>query len=257
MKYFFLILLIFFTLYSLVFAQNYSYSHIPLQEHKHDTSICWGYAQSRAYGKTTGDAFCEPIDTYLNEIVGSFGSNFVEDSLLTGIKVGDIVVFGEVRSGTKGHAAFVVHVPYPLIKDSIPFIRVDQVPFKNGPEQTNILLQEVMNEQGQGWPVGYHVTGNGLRVRYTFLNSFDAGILHADKRKDGTWITVNNGESRLYGRGKILNMEAVDGQEHNGYIYRFERWKKDNNIYINQNPISDTVDTSRTFAAMFSVEFDV
>ena len=45
--------------------------HIP-SSHNHPPnipkSICWGYAQGRAFGKVAGDAECDPVTTYTTKI---------------------------------------------------------------------------------------------------------------------------------------------------------------------------------------------
>ena len=93
--------------------------HIPIaHQHPYDgapyNSICWGFAQGRAFGKDVGDPDCDPAKTYIDRInENSF--SFVAGSALTGIKYGDIVVFGNApRNGLNGHAAFVISVPDPL-----------------------------------------------------------------------------------------------------------------------------------------------
>ena len=65
MKTFFLVSFILIFLETAIYAQCNGYSSIPISHH-HDSNICHGYAASRAYGKTAGDAFCDPVMTYVD-----------------------------------------------------------------------------------------------------------------------------------------------------------------------------------------------
>ena len=58
--------------------------HINIS-HNHSTSICWGYAQSRALGKEPGDEECDPRQTYIESINESTFGNMIAGSSLTGI----------------------------------------------------------------------------------------------------------------------------------------------------------------------------
>jgi len=122
------IFIFFFILNAFLYAQDYEESHIPAT-HNHSTSICHGYAMSRAFGKTTGDAFCDPAHTWNNQIDPNHFT-LIEDPTLNGIQPGDIVSWGS------DHSAYVVYVPYPLY--SIGNIRVDQVPHEGWEEEKNV-----------------------------------------------------------------------------------------------------------------------
>jgi len=237
-----------------ILGQDYPESHIP-ESHLHDSNNCYGYALGRANGKTSGDAFCDPRTTFAYSIPSSFP--FVEDSELEGIKVGDIVVFGEIRQHPHGHAAYVVSVPDPLTVNNIGNIRVDQVPYESGTEQTYVELSDVIYEQGQGQPVGYHIGNRGNKIRTTFRNSFEHGILHAGQNKFGVWITVSHGESELYSKDISLPIEAID-QEYGDYMQRYQEWQRDKDPgYSSLNPLTVTVDNSRTYSAVFAKEFNI
>lgn len=232
-----------------ILGQDYPESHIP-ESHLHDSNNCYGYALGRANGKTSGDAFCDPRTTFAWSIPSNF--IFVEDSDLEEIKVGDIVVFGEIRQHPYGHAAYVVSVPDPLIVNNI---RVDQVPYKGGTEQLYIELSDVIYEQGQ--PVGYHIGNRGNKIRTTFRNSFEHGTLHAGQNKFGVWTTVSHGESRLYIEDTSLPIEAIDQEDPNNYMQRFQDWIEDRKNIGSQNPRTETIDHSVTYTAEFRKEFNI
>ncbi len=265
MRFFSLFLIL--VLWGMVMAGNhydaYPESSLPFS-HTHDHSICYGYAMARALGKTTGDVFCPPEITYVTNGIDESLFPYVDDPTLQNIKVGDIVVFGQIRSQNKGHAAFVVYVPNPL---AINDIRVDQVPNEYGAEQKDVRLETVIYSQGQ--PVGYHIGHHGLKAAVTFRNSFLAGILHVDKNKFGDWITRNHGDWVYFGtvsapdlnKGSSGNIEieAIDHQMSNGYKRKFRRWEKDYQIrdLTISNPGTITVSGSKTYTAYFVKEFNV
>ncbi len=220
----------------------YPESTLPFT-HTHETSICYGYAMARALGKTTGDVFCPPELTHVIHGIDTTKFPFVPGESLVGIKAGDIVVFGEIRDGRLGHAAFVVSVPKPLT--NIGDILVDQVPYETGPEQTNVKLDSVIHAQGQGKPVGYHKRSHQVSAAITFRNNFLAGVLHVDKNRTGDWITKDHGESVYFdldttfnlskGDGGRVEIEAVDRQMYNGYKQKFRRWEVDYKIKSQDN----------------------
>jgi hypothetical protein len=248
MKPFINLFISFIILHSFLFAQPFPESHIPATHDHNHTSICHGYAMGRAMGKTTGDAFCDPVTTYNNQIDPAYFT-FVPDPNLSEILPGDIVSWG-----SNSHSAYVVYVPNPL--NNIGNIRVDQVPNPGGQEQKNILLSSVMNIHGN--PSGYYLGNHGLKIRFTFRNSFENGILNYKQSTKIVWQTVNHGMSKLFQGGIILNMKAIDNQEFpTGYLQRYRRWQRDLTIIGTNNPISEIVEFSRTFTANFSREFNV
>lgn len=225
--------------------------HIPITHH-HQTSICWGYAQGRAFGKTSGDAECDPVQTYA-ESIDETHFPYTPGASLAGIQPGDIVVFGQIRSGPNGHAAFVVEVPIPLVVDNI---RVDQVPYQGGAEQTGVLLSTV--KQSQGNPVGYHRGGGSTSATVTFRNSFNEGSIYVGKDKWGNWRQRPSGWSGPYLVGSALEIMAIDSQQDGaGNRQRFVTWKKDGSELDSQNPRVIIIPGSATYTAQFSIEWDV
>lgn len=229
--------------------------HINI-DHNHSTSICWGYAQSRALGKEPGDEECDPRQTYIYSINESVFGSMISGSSLSGISYGDIIVFGQIRGGTAGHAAFVVWVPTPLTSQNRNTIKVDQVPFQGGAEQTDVSLSTVIS--GQGEPVGYYdVAGFGW-VGLTFQNSFGSGNIRPGKDKDGSWLEFPSPITRSYLPYSSLEFMAIDNQPYQGFNRRFKKWKKNGVDDGSSNPRTISVPGSATtFEAVFKKEFDI
>lgn len=91
-----LIVLTFTLLVSVGIILSETMGHIPIT-HDHSTSVCYGYAQGRAFGKSAADLECDPARTFAEKIDEIYFP-FVADPTLASIRVGDIVVFGTVRS---------------------------------------------------------------------------------------------------------------------------------------------------------------
>lgn len=225
--------------------------HIPIA-HVHTDSICWGYAQGRAFGKTAGDAECDPAHTYADHIYENYFP-LVLDPTLAGIKIGDIVVFGEgIRAGGNGHAAFVVGVPNPLVINNIT---VDQVPNQGGLEQKGKLISEVRLSQGP--PVGYHLGIGSATVTLTFNNSFGSGTINVGKDKFGNYLQRPSGWSGSFYTGTTVDINAIDGQQNSsGITQRFLNWRDpSNNILTNQQNYTLPISGSGTYTAKFENEF--
>lgn len=109
--------------------------HIPIS-HNHNNSICWGYAQGRAFGKDDDDEECPASETWANAIDENYFP-FTASSTLSGLQVGDIVVWAEngVRAGLQGHAAYVTAINGSGFSN----ISVRQVPWEGGsPENKTV-----------------------------------------------------------------------------------------------------------------------
>ncbi|MBN2366038.1 MAG: T9SS type A sorting domain-containing protein [Calditrichaeota bacterium] len=252
MKLFFNLFINILIVHSFLFSQDYPESHIPAaHDITHSSgSICHGYAMGRAMGKTSGDAFCDPVTTYNNQIDQNYFT-LIDDPTLNGIQAGDIIGWGAYGSM---HSAYVVSVPNPLY--NIGNIRVDQIPYPGGSEETNILLSDVMEIHGN--PIGYYEGNRGLTIRFTFRNSFESGYLEYKNVTKPNWLTVNHAESKLLANGSTQEIKAIDNQEYpSGYMQRYRNWIRDKWDVGAQNPISEVVDVSRTFTANFSTEFNV
>ncbi|MCI0555817.1 MAG: hypothetical protein L0287_33135 [Anaerolineae bacterium] len=112
-------------------------------------SICWGYAQGRAFGKDSGDPDCDPDETYAMKIYTSHFEFKSWTQNFQNIARGDIIVFGSgVLSDLNGHAALVTSVPSNLSGQNIGDIIVDQVPNENAEPQIGIRLSTVISIQG-------------------------------------------------------------------------------------------------------------
>ena len=273
MKTFFLLSLAFIFSKTSLYAQCEGYSSIPISHH-HDSNICHGYAASRAYGKTAGDVYCDPVMTYVDfgQLAQEF--DYVNDEDLEGIKPGDILSWGIT------HSAYVVYVPANFSKYKIGEIRVDQIPNTGGEEQKGVLVESLIYRHGH--PVGYYIGNRGLKIRFTFLNSFQGGILKTQYKKssDGPesneqtmkdedadflappdgWmgeVEVNHGESLMFSYRDSLRIIAVDGQVHNGKTQHYKHWEKDGIYFTIENPAHDVVEGSTTFEAVFEAEIIV
>ncbi len=246
-----LIVLTFTLLVSVGIILSETMGHIPIT-HDHSTSVCYGYAQGRAFGKSAADLECDPARTFAEKIDEIYFP-FVADPTLASIRVGDIVVFGTVRSFPAGHAAFVVEVPVPLVINNI---RVDQVPNQDSSEQRGVLLSTV--RQAQGDPVGYHRGTGGTGVAVSFRNSFDGGSVYVGKDKFGNWRPRPSGWTGEFFQGSQLEMMAISPQQDNaGNRQRFLTWLRGTFDLGSENPRTEIIPGSVTYTADFSIEWDV
>lgn len=227
--------------------------HIPIQhnENTHANSICWGYAMGRAFGKDDNDEECPAAQTWVNCIDESYFP-FTASSTLSGLQVGDIVVWSEngVRAGLQGHAAYITAVN-GVGYDSIS---VRQVPWEGGSPENKTVAQ-VVTQQGSN-PVGYH-RGGGQTVVLTFKNNFNGGIMHVGKDKFGDWIEVstNPSASKSYATASQLQVKAIMPQWFDGYKRIFQYWNYNQSAQLEQTitvPSSDA-----TYEAVFLAEFHV
>ncbi len=220
-------------------------------------SICWGYAQGRAAGRTSTDPECDPSQTYIDQISTQHFGQMIAGTNFANLQVGDIIVWGTVRSGLSGHAAYVVSIPahtpdQPLTPSQKRDIRVDQVPYADGPEEKNVRVGTVNGAQGNF--VGYHSTGNFGRINLIFKNSFGSGILHAGKDKGGNWLTVDHNQSKLYDEHSFLDIEAVNNQYYpSGVKQVFYEWDD------GPQTISRTIQVSGSniYQANFHAEYEI
>lgn len=276
-KYFRLVFVFLFLLFTNTFAQNFAKSHIHAN-HVCDGSVpnnCFGYAQARAMGKTVGDAVCDPQASYADGIdLTKF--NFTNDPNLLGIQIGDIVILN-ANNKAAGHAAVVSHVPsYPF---NINNILVDQVPNSNGSEQLNVNLGSQIAIYGD--PIGFCPTGYWKRVSVVLLNDFDSGILEVDKTTIRTYphggqllpkpvappdpnpfISVGNGCWALFAptMGTTINtlVRATDNQSADGFGRKFVRWEKDyGNPYGTELLLEEDESGSCTYTAKFARVFEI
>lgn len=224
--------------------------HIPIPSHHHNTSICWGYAMGRAFGKDDDDIECPAAQTWANSIDENYFP-FTAGSNLSGVTAGDIVVWAEngVRAGSQGHAAYVTGVN----GNGYDNISVRQVPYEDG-EPENKTVAQVVSQQGSN-PVGYH-RGGGQTVVLTFKNSFNGGIMYVGKDKFGDWIeaSTNPSASKSYATTSQLQIKAITPQWHGGYKRIFQGWSNgpttlEQTITV---PSSDA-----TYEAVFLPEFHV
>lgn len=218
--------------------------HIPpCQGNAHSTSICWGYATGRAFGRSWNDSRC-PLNTLYFTGISTTLFHFNEGASLSGISAGDIVVFGAV------HAAY-VRTPHSNPLD----FKVDQVPNINGPEQTNVSLSDAIDDYGQ--PTGYYREKKLWSV--TVQNSFTGGKVGVN----GTEWDSPYTESELYWES-TFNIDAVmDGRLHDNYIRRFVKWLQDDGSDYNTSKSTTITITKYNFSepedytAIFRKEFNI
>ncbi|KAA0230329.1 T9SS C-terminal target domain-containing protein [candidate division KSB1 bacterium] len=234
---------------------TYPYNNAPA------SSICWGYAQGRAFGRYDGDQECNPAKTYASQIDEN-NFPYVSGASLSGIELGDIVVFGTIRQGANGHAAFVIYIPpgFDGSEAAIRNIKVDQVPAQNLQPQHGILLNNVIPQQGM--PVGYHegngLSGGGPLNALVFRNSFGGGVICVGQTMSGTWCQFPgtyierkiNTESQLW-------IHSPSPQEHEGITRKFREWTRNGSHLTYSNPHLITVDGAATYEAVFDAYYDV
>lgn len=207
--------------------------HIPLTlgvQHVHTHSICWGYAQARAFGKFSGDNYCNPDNTYSDHIYEDYFP-FVssdDDPDFSGLECGDILVWGSApRGGLSGHAAYVVFVPYPLVLNTV---KIDHVPNEYAAPQTGMTLAEL----SLGSPAGYHkgscfTAPNLNEATIYYQNSFPRGVMYTDWiESQGFRETQQVPLSREAYLGETVHVKAVDNQTSAiagvDYQMRFRFW---------------------------------
>lgn len=265
-----LLLLALFSLPAIVHAQQVG-GHIPIA-HGHPggtypydnapyPSICWGYAQGRAFGRYDGDMECDPAKTHVAQIDAS-NFPYVPGASLSGIALGDIVVFGQVRQNEYGHAGFVTYIPpgFDGSETAIRNIKVDQVPAPGLQPQHGVALNNVVPQQGM--PVGYHrgngLTGGGQLDALVFRNSFGGGIICVGTTMSGSWCEFPgvyierkiNTESQLW-------IYSPPVQEHQGITRKFKEWTRNGIPLTISNPHLITVDGAATYEAVFDAYYDV
>ncbi|NUM76132.1 hypothetical protein HUU40_17340 [candidate division KSB1 bacterium] len=223
--------------------------HIPIT-HNHNNSICWGYAQGRAFGKDDDDEECPASETWANAIDENYFP-FTASSTLSGLQVGDIVVWAEngVRAGLQGHAAYVTAINGSGFSN----ISVRQVPWEGGsPENKNVA--QVVTQQGSN-PVGYH-RGGTQTVVLTFKNSFNGGTMYVGKDKFGEWIEVYTqpSASKSYAPYSQLQFKAITPQWYGGYKWIFQGWS---NGPATLEQTINVPSNDQTYTANFLAEYHV
>jgi hypothetical protein len=208
----------------------------------HSTSICWGYATGRAFGRSWNDSRC-PLNTlYFNTINPTYFQLYPEASL-SGIASGDIVVFGA------NHAAYVI-----TPSSNYNNFKVDQVPNEGGPEQTNVSLSAAIAAYGQ--PTGYYREKKLWRV--TVQNSFTGGKVGVGGIEYDSPYT----EGELYWES-TRNIDAVmDGRSHDNYVRRFVIWLREGSNYNTSKSTAVTItkynfSQPENYTAVFKKEFNI
>lgn len=275
-KYFIVVFVFLFLLFTNIYAQNFAKSHIPAN-HVCDGSVlnnCFGYAQARAMGKTVGDAVCDPQTSYADGIdLTKF--SFTDDPNLVGIQIGDIVILN-ANNEAEGHAAVVSFVPSPF---NINNILVDQVSNSGGAESLDVNLGSQIAIYGD--PIGFCPTEYWKRVSVVLLNDFDSGTLEVDKTTIRTYpyggqplpkptappdpnpfITAGNGCWALFypTSGTNINtlFRAIDNQTYGSYDRKFARWEKDYGIVQGTDiTLQKPESGSCTYTAVFSRVFNI
>ncbi len=218
--------------------------HIPpCQGTAHSTSICWGYATGRAFGRSWNDSRC-PLSTLHFTTIPSAYFDYYSGSSLSGIQSGDIVRFA-------AHAAYVV-TPNTNVNNIV----VDQVPYDGGQEQTGILLGTVIQTQGQ--PLGYYRKKPLWKI--TVQNSFTGGNVGVD----GAEYTSPYTTPQLFWETSVPVDAVMEGRIYDGYVRRFQYWQDD---YSGQQlSLSKTATIpvtfydytqTRSYTAFFLKEFNI
>lgn len=180
--------------------------HIPIcGGSAHSTSICWGYAQARSFGRSWSDSRCAAGTLYLTGIQTAF-YDWYAGSGLTGVQSGDIITF------TYGHAAFVTQ--------TYPNITVDQVPGVGQPEQTGVALTTVISNYGP--PLGYYRKKPLWSIKVQ--NNFTGGKVGVSGVERDAPYTV----SGLHWESGVYAEAVMDGRLHDNYVRLFSNWSGPN-----------------------------
>jgi len=214
----------------------------------------------RAEGKTSGDCFCDPVNTLAQGIPNcyEFSTNVLD------VEVGDILAWGSVFIGNpygahnpNGHVAYVVSVPANLTSNNIGDILVDQVPCVGGSEET-VYVSQITN---QGDPVGYFDVPRGKTIRATLANDFEGEgggviLLRNPLLKDDHQYHEKDHPHHEYcsiSGTQLIDIKAVDNQEIDNQVYEFQQWNEDGvlesyNIELLNKQISHSVVYEAIFA---------
>ncbi len=226
------------------------------ETHHHNARNCYGYAMGRAAGFTTGDPYCNPMNTFSE---GIFGLTFYTD--LSQISPGDIIAWGSAIANNPngcnhpaGHVAYVVEVPG---NENINDIRIDQVDRLNGNEETYIKVSDVTD---QGPVVGFFKNPNGSAIRMTLANDFGGGDLKIRDhvpylRGDGQYNTVDHGHSEYCNSAMSFDIQAIDLQTYGSNQYQFNKWMKGTNE--NYNSTLTLSDESISSSTLYEAQFDI
>lgn len=238
---------------SLLIAQ-----HVPTcqgNNHQAGYTVCWAYAQGRAFGSSWNHPVC-PVSTLYHTNRINTDYFYVVSTSLNVVQEKDILEFGNGE-----HYSYVKSVgPNKSYDDII----VDQVDGENtGVEQTNLELWKVrdgygtINERG---PVT-HV----LRMKSVWPIKVENEFAEGDIQVAGNTTTSPYEQSHQW-KQALQAVAVMDGEVVGAYRKIFDKWKKDGGTFSSSksemvwpdgyNLSSPTVYTA-TFTNYFDVTFDI
>jgi len=242
-------------------------------------SICFGYAQTRAFGCSDGYA----ATVYTSTVNFSFFTRVSGESL-AGIAVGDIVVWGknELIDQDHGHAAYVsgvqVQSPQPVGSDRpgslgnivdknppTPFsaVTLDQVSAAGQSSSQGVSFQSVWNSRvvtNGDYFVGVYkpkTGGTGPTYKITFKNSFAGGYMQVGKN-GSTWINRNTPYEEYFTYNAQIPARAED-QNAGNYKWTFDAssnagWtnSSDQTVYTTREISVVVSNAAETYTAHFA-----
>jgi hypothetical protein len=220
--------------------------HIPpCQGYRHSTSICFGYATARAFGRGWDNPVCPARNLYFSQAEGIPEEYFDwhAGSSLSGIKAGDIIKF------TSPHAAYV--------RSTSGGISVDQVPYQGGPEQRDVSLDTLGS---YGAPLGYY----RKKPLWSVKVQNQLGTSPSQVKVGGVSYPSPKTFSNVHWESSY-NIDAImDGQIYEGYKRFYDRWTKNGvnmfkpkatTVVITDYSYSDTIRYTAYFLKEFNVTF--
>jgi len=226
----------------LLFCAESLAQHIPpCQGNAHSSPICWGYATGRAFNRSWSDSRCPLSTLNLGGISDAF-FDFISWNPAS-VRSRDIIKFGS------NHAAY-VHTP----GGTIGTITVDQYSTMRTREETNIPLQQVIDEHGPPTDICRKKPLWQMSVQ----NSFTGGKVEVENQEYDAPFTLSN----LYWETTVSIDAVMDGRDHQNYMRRFEKWEKGGGFHSSSKATSSTLthysySTPMNHTAYLWREFDI
>ena len=238
-------------------GQDYPHNPAP---HNHDngsTGNCWGYAAARAFGRTDNDSRCAAKSAYSTTGSGTIPDQFFGEPQSWDID--DIIVGDIIRFGGNTHVAYVAIINSRTESGIV----LHQVENLGGKHTTDLTLQDTIYGNGigaQGQPTGYwrKIVAFKMELKNKLGDGTDGGKIGFEgEEPDSPYTTPTLHWESTH------NLDAVmEGETHEGYIQRFDRWENDGgtafpNKYWQNKKVDWNSTATETFVAEFNNEYNI